>query len=158
VRRVGFLVRLFGPKLGTLAELDFDRSNKQIQIRLQTPKMNFIAVFLLVVVMTVMSFAANENQKYLRTADNNICNCSSNVCILVPPSSDPSFPCYQGNNTDATTCFLTDPLLQPHTTWHCSTCIQYNYPYYLRNDPIYTTMQLWSPTTVKPSSQPASSP
>jgi hypothetical protein len=41
VRRVGFLVRLFGPKLGTLAELDFDRSNKQIQIRLSNTKNEF---------------------------------------------------------------------------------------------------------------------
>lgn len=83
-----------------------------------------------------------------------ICQCRGNVCTLVPPASDPSFPCYQGNNQNATDCFLTDPLLQPGTTWHCGTCESYGYPFYLRNDPIYTNMELWSLTSVAPTVAP----
>jgi len=64
-------------------------------------------------------------------------------CSLLPPS-DVVFPCYQGTPDDAATCFATDPLLQPNTTWSCGVCTDFGFPKYLRNDPIYTKMELWS--------------
>jgi hypothetical protein len=71
------------------------------------------------------------------------CNGCTDVCSLVPPANS-SFPCYQGTPSDASKCFKTDPLLASGTTWTCETCSAVGYPVYLRNDPIYTSMELWS--------------
>jgi hypothetical protein len=36
---------------------------------------------------------------------------------------------------------------QDGTTWTCNTCASQGYPNYLRNDPIYKNMELWSSTS-----------
>ncbi len=73
-----------------------------------------------------------------------VCDCSANPCALVPPPTAGGFPCYEGSIDDAKFCFKTDPLLAPNTTWACGTCTSFGYPTYLRNDPIYVNMGLWS--------------
>ena len=69
-------------------------------------------------------------------------------CSLVPPTIS-AFPCYQGSVKDATFCYNTDPLLPSGTTSTCDTCASIGYTYYLRNDPIYTSMGLWAATQTK---------
>lgn len=71
-----------------------------------------------------------------------VCDCSDQ-CSLIPPKGSKN-PCYQGTPTDAAKCFQTDPLLASGTTWACGTCSSFGYSKYLRNDPIYTTMELYS--------------
>ena len=83
----------------------------------------------------------------LYTSNNEICGClDSDLCSLVPPDgSSGKFPCYQGTQKDATSCFKTDPALANGTTWSCSTCSELGFPNYLRNDPLYKSMELWGP-------------
>lgn len=71
------------------------------------------------------------------------CSGCSTSCALIPPPGV-KFPCYQGKPSDAIGCYKTDPLLKPNTTWGCGTCVLYGYAFYIRNDPIYTKMELWS--------------
>ncbi len=49
-----------------------------------------------------------------------------------------------GSLSDAKFTFNTDPLLASGTTWKCGKCADNDYDTYLRNDPIYKTMELWS--------------
>lgn len=70
-------------------------------------------------------------------------DCADDVCALLPPSGS-SFPCYQGTDRDANVCYNTDPLLPDGSTYVCGTCAAAGYPTYLRNDPIYKSMELWS--------------
>jgi hypothetical protein len=65
------------------------------------------------------------------------------TCALVPPAGS-AFPCYEGAPEDAAVCYVTDPLLATGTTWKCSTCMAEGFPVYLRQDPIYPNMGLWT--------------
>jgi len=81
---------------------------------------------------------------FLRVAstESNPCDCSEDVCILVPPAGS-SIPCYQGNNNYTTFCYENDVVVRNHTPM-CNTKCSYNgYEDYLRNDPVYKNMELW---------------
>lgn len=73
------------------------------------------------------------------------CTCLRDYnCALIPPSNV-TWPCYQGPIENAIKCFETDPLLKVGTTWACGNCSKYGFPNYSgKNDPIYTTMELWN--------------
>lgn len=87
-----------------------------------------------------------------------ICNCTDNLCSLIPPPDAGGFPCYQGDNQDATFTYKTDPLIKSGTTWICLSCEGNGYPYYLQNDPVYTNMELWSQTGADPTPAPTAAP
>ena len=70
-------------------------------------------------------------------------DCSEDLCSILPPAGT-KFPCYQGTVADANKCFATDPLLNPNSTVSCNSCSVEGYKTYLRNDPIYKSMELWS--------------
>ena len=70
-----------------------------------------------------------------------VCGGCSDTCVLVPTTD--KYPCYQGTPTDTAACFATDPLLSEGTTWHCGECKDFGFPKFVRNDPIYKTMELW---------------
>lgn len=71
------------------------------------------------------------------------CNrCTSDVCSIVAPQGV-DFPCYQGTIADTNMCFATDPLLAANSTTVCASCTSIGYPQFLRNDPVYRSMQLW---------------
>jgi hypothetical protein len=76
------------------------------------------------------------------TIAESVCKCSGQ-CSLIPPADKVGYPCYQGLPDDAAKCYKTDPLLASGTTWSCGNCTQFGYPVYLRNDPLYTSMELW---------------
>jgi predicted GH43/DUF377 family glycosyl hydrolase len=70
-----------------------------------------------------------------------VCVACSDSCVLVPTSK--KYPCYEGTPKDASVCFETDPLLSEGTTARCGHCTDFGFSNYVRNDPIYTTMELW---------------
>lgn len=70
-----------------------------------------------------------------------VCNGCSSTCSLY---STDSFPCYEGAPNDAVRCYNTDPLIPAGTVWSCDTCASHGYTVYLRQDPVYTKMALWS--------------
>ena len=63
--------------------------------------------------------------------------CTAN-CSIVQPSTTDSLPCYQGTPTDTSKCFYTDPAVASGSKWYCGNCVDYGFPYYYRNDPVYT--------------------
>jgi hypothetical protein len=77
------------------------------------------------------------------TATKPPCSTCSGLCSLLPPNGV-NFPCYEGTKEDAAACFATDPILKEGTTWTCGNCTRAGYPNYLRNDPIYKSMGLWT--------------
>jgi hypothetical protein len=64
------------------------------------------------------------------------------TCALYSDTQD--FPCYQGIPKDANACYNTDPLLPDGEKYVCGTCADLGYVNYLRNDPLYTKMELWT--------------
>lgn len=97
----------------------------------------FSSLFLSAIFLVLCAFAVAENA-------GTVCKCSD-LCSLIPPTTAASsFPCYQGLPDDAAKCFQTDPLLAAGTTWACGNCTAFGYPNYLRNDPLYTKMELWA--------------
>jgi hypothetical protein len=73
-------------------------------------------------------------------------DCADDVCAILPPAGS-AFPCYQGSDSNANKCFNTDPLIADGSSYVCGTCASVGYPTYLQNDPIYTNMELWSPSS-----------
>jgi len=76
-------------------------------------------------------------------------NCAGDVCALVPPTSDPNPFCYEGTNSAANDCFNNDIAVSADATPKCGKCSDYGYGKYLRNDPIYTEMGLWSTKSLR---------
>jgi hypothetical protein len=50
---------------------------------------------------------------------------------------------------DAVFCYKTDPLLADGSTTSCNSCASLGYTDYMRNDPIYREMGLWSRPAAK---------
>lgn len=97
------------------------------------------------VVSSFFGAFAEVNETLRANYDATACNrCSDNVCSILPPSTSPGFPCYQGTNEDAKFCFNTDPLLLDGSKWVCGYCENFGFPTYLMNDPIYKNMELWT--------------
>jgi hypothetical protein len=82
------------------------------------------------------------------TIAESVCKCNGQ-CSLIPPADKSGYPCYQGSPDDASKCYKTDPLLASGTSWSCGNCTQFGYPTYLRNDPLYTSMELWTSASVE---------
>ncbi len=78
----------------------------------------------------------------LSLAVDKVCDCSTPNCAIIPPAGV-DFPCYQGAPSDATKCYNTDPLFKTGTTWSCGNCTSFGYLTYLKNDPVYKSMELW---------------
>ncbi len=90
----------------------------------------------------VITLAAEGHLRVDTTAT--ACTGCTTVCTIIPPSTASSeFPCYQGTPSDTSKCYYTDPLVLSGSTWSCNICSNEGYPYYVENDPVYTTMQLW---------------
>jgi hypothetical protein len=70
------------------------------------------------------------------------------MCSIVPPSGS-SFPCYEGEVDDTVFCYNTDPLLVDGSTTSCRSCAAQGYTEYMRNDPVYREMGLWSRPSTK---------
>ena len=68
--------------------------------------------------------------------------CTAN-CSIVQPSAggEELLPCYQGNPEDTAKCFYTDPLVAPGSKWYCGNCVDFGFPYYYTNDPIYVVRE-----------------
>ena len=94
--------------------------------------------------------------KLVSAAEDSICDCGGKSCVLLPPTNR-DLPCYQGSPDDAVQCFNTDPFLASATSWKCSTCEDEGFTHFMRNDPIYKNMQLWSKAGHKTSSESTSS-
>ncbi len=100
-------------------------------------------------IVSLFGFFSITTGKYTQTKievnAQSICTtCTANVCSIIPPANSTGYPCYQGNNKDTQQCYNTDPLLAPGSTWACGECVNFGFPTYLRNDPIYVNMELWS--------------
>jgi hypothetical protein len=93
--------------------------------------------------LTLCSSAAFETRHIEDLLETAVCTCPEDVCSLIPPLGS-QLPCYEGSNEDASKCFRSDPLLSPGTIWVCGSCEALGFPVYLRNDPIYKTMELWA--------------
>lgn len=74
-----------------------------------------------------------------------VCSGCTGQCVIIPPTGS-TFPCYQGSPSNTATCYNTDPLISPDSTWECGLCSYFGYPYYKQNDPVYTNMELWTVT------------
>ena len=98
-------------------------------------------MFAAVVILVIL--ALSQQAWALKTKSDACVGCNG-YCALLPPANDKVHPCYQGTPADAANCFDTDPLLTKGTEWKCGECPEYGYKTFLRYDPLYTTMQLWS--------------
>lgn len=99
--------------------------------------------FLFFILLASVAFAAAIDKNACSTCSNS----ETSKCVLVPPVDGELF-CYQGLNEDAKKCFNTDPFVINYS-WTCGLCSEHinkdgaNYTVYIRNDPIYTNMELW---------------
>ena len=70
-----------------------------------------------------------------------VCTGCAGNCSIVQPTI--SKPCYQGLPDDVALCYNTDPILEDGSKWYCGNCEDYDHPYYLMQDPIYSAMALY---------------
>lgn len=99
-------------------------------------KMNFRSVIIAAVLSIVY---ASKTKK-----DDNACNGCAENCSIVPPKDATKYPCYQGLPEDTKDCFNNDIAINDDAIWACGNCADFGYPNYLRNDPVYRKMGLWT--------------
>jgi hypothetical protein len=97
-----------------------------------------------VVLLVLGVLIAVVSGQSLRAGDSTVCAVCTSICTIVPPESATGIPCYQGAPADTATTFQRDPVIPKGSTWDCDSCSLHGYPNYMRNDPIFTKMELWS--------------
>ena len=98
-------------------------------------------IILMMVMMIELCFGRESfgNKDYSDT----VCSGCTGQCSLIPPDTSKN-PCYQGAPEDAAVCYRRDPMMPKGTTWFCGICSDIGFPKYWRNDPVFTTIELWN--------------
>jgi len=88
-------------------------------------------------------FGRAFSQGTLGQCEKSACYGCVGTCAAFPPCTSLSFPCYQGSPKDTANTWRTDVALPYGSTWMCGNCSSFGFTKYLRNDPVYTKMELW---------------
>jgi cephalosporin-C deacetylase-like acetyl esterase len=93
----------------------------------------------LIKILCLVSF-----MKLSSSLKDDICSCGDELFCSITPPPNSIYPCYLGTIESTTDCFLNDPLVNKDAIWQCGNCSDFGFDNYIRNDPIYKDMELWT--------------